>query len=149
MVTLQVCDFATFSGTEGFSLWAAEYATETSNEAIGTPEVQFGRYKELDEKGSLRCVAVLEDGYLVGGAVLMVTSSQHYAFPIVGVDSIYLRIAYRKGRTGVDLLNAVKAVAKREGAPGMTFMAPPGSNLDKLCACLGMVNTHKAYWCNV
>ena len=55
--------------------------------------------------------------------------------------------AWRRGRTGLDLLGCAKAVAAKEGAPGFTFMAPPGSAFDKLCDRLGMTHTHNCYWC--
>nr|DAU11264.1 MAG TPA: acetyltransferase domain containing protein [Caudoviricetes sp.] len=131
----------------GFLAVATEYQQETQNMAIGNPSVQFERYRELDKLGKLKCLGAFEDGALVGLVGVTLARSQHYAFPIATMESFYLRKAHRKGANGLRLLRATKEMAKREGAPGLVIMAPPGSSYDKLCEKLGMVHTHNAYWC--
>lgn len=147
LIEYQEVSFNELYDVDGWTDWVTEYINETANPAIGAAEAQVSRYAALDKDGQLRCVAVLDDGRLVGAAVLLVTQSQHYPFPLVGVDAFYLRKAWRRGRTGLDLLGCAKAVAAKEGAPGFTFMAPPGSAFDKLCDRLGMTHTHNCYWC--
>lgn len=147
MITYQVVSFEDFYVTDGIDTWIAEYIEETAHPNIGVAEGQIDRYRELSEKGQLRCIAVTEDKKLIGGAILLVTQSQHYPFPLVGVDAFYLRKAWRRGATGLHLLGCVKGVAANEGAPGFTFMAPPGSPLDRICHLRGMTHTHNCYWC--
>ena len=147
MIEYQELSFGELYDLDGWTDWVTEYINETANPVIGAAEAQVSRYAALDKDGQLRCVAVLDDGRLVGAAALLVTQSQHYPFPLVGVDAFYLRKAWRRGRTGLDLLGCAKAVAAKEGAPGFTFMAPPGSAFDKLCDRLGMTHTHNCYWC--
>ena len=149
MVVVKQSSVAEATAMPGLQSLIEEYANETGNPAIGKPDVQMSRYFDLYEKGLLRVITAAEDGKLVGLVALVVSPSQHYGFPIVSVESIFLSKAYRKGALGLKLLATAKSVAKKEGAPGMAIMAPPGSSLDKLCQRFGYVNTHKAYWCNV
>ena len=149
MVEFERVSFAELASRNGFVDVVREYAEETKNPAIAEPSVQFDRYAELDEQGLLRFVAAMDGGRLVGLLVVAVTPSQHYGFPIVAVESIYLRKVARRGAAGLELLGCAKAIARAEGAPGFTIMAPPGSALDRVAGALGLVNTHKAYWCHV
>ena len=111
-------------------------------------ELSFGELYDLDGWADWVTEYINETANpAIGAAALLVTQSQHYPFPLVGVDAFYLRKAWRRGRTGLDLLGCAKAVAAKEGAPGFTFMAPPGSAFDKLCDRLGMTHTHNCYWC--
>ena len=147
MLTFQTMTFSELYATKGFQEWVDEYIEETAHPDIGAAQAQIDRYEELEAKGQLRCIAITDDGLLVGGAVLLVTQSQHYPFPLVAVESFYLRKDWRRGSTGLHLLGGVKAVAAHEGAPGFTFMAPPGGPLDRLCHLRGMRHTHNTYWC--
>lgn len=135
------------SESPGVQETVAEYLAETKNLGIGLPEIQFDRYKELNATGSIKCVGAFEAGELVGLAHVSFARSQHYPFPIASIESFYLRKAFRKGMNGLKLLRAVKKMVKAAGAPGLVFMAPPGSDYDKLCERLGMLHTHNAWWC--
>lgn len=146
-ISINLCSAPTVLSAKGFDDWMREYIEETANPVIGKAEAQVERYLGLDREGKLRCIAVFDDMELAGMAVLYVTESGHYPFPMIGIDAIYLRKAWRKGRLGLDLWGAVKALVKREGAPGFPVMAPPGSNLDRLCKAFKLVPTHNTYWC--
>lgn len=135
------------SESPGFQETVAEYQAETQNPGIGIPEIQFDRYKELNATGSIKCVGAFEGGELVGLAHVTFARSQHYPFPIASIESFYLRKSFRKGMNGLKFLRAVKKMVKASGAPGLVFMAPPGSDYDKLCERLGMLHTHNAWWC--
>ena len=147
MLEFRLVPFSEVETNEAFGAYVEEYIEECGNENIGQPVVQIERYRELEAQGSLRCIGVFDGTTLAGLSVLYVTQSQHYPFPLVGIDSIYLRKPWRRGRTGLDLLGAMKAVAKREGAPGLPVMAPVGSQLERLCTLLGLAKTHSAFWC--
>lgn len=149
MVVIKQSSVAEVTAMPGLQSLIEEYAEETGNPAIGKPEVQMSRYFDLYEKGLLRVITATEDGGLVGLVALVVSPSQHYGFPVVSVESIFLKKAYRKGSLGLKLLDTARSAAKDAGAPGMAIMAPPESPLDKLCRRLGFVNTHKTYWCHV
>ena len=147
MVQIQHTTFEELFHAEGFSDLVNEYTQETANKAIGDPMVQYERYRKLEYTGNLFCIAAYDEGKVVGVVGLLLAESQHYPFPIVAVESFYLRKAWRKGVTGLRLLKEIKKTAWTLGAPGCSFMAPPGSSLDKLCEPLGMVHTHNAFWC--
>lgn len=130
-----------------FQTWVDEYIEECKNVHVAVPGFFEEKYRASEAEGVLRTIVVTDGEHLAGASWILVTKAAHYSFPMVAVDAFYLRKAWRKGRTGLDFLKAAKDVAKNEGAPGLVFMAPPDSTLDRLCARLGMVNTHKAYWC--
>lgn len=146
-ISIELVPFDTICEHKDFFNLVDEYIDETANDAIPSPGPQVKAYKALDERGVLRCIAVFDADSLAGLALATVTPSQHYPYPILALDSLFLRKPWRKGRLGLDLLGSVRALAKREGAPGFVIMAPPGSKLERLCERFGYVNTHKAYWC--
>ncbi len=130
-----------------FRAWVDEYIEECRNDNVAVPGFFEEKYRAAEAAGTLRTIVATDGERLAGAAWLQVTKAAHYNFPLVAVDGFYLRKAWRKGRIGLDFLKAAKEAAKAEGAPGLVFMAPPDSTLDKLCVRLGMTNTHKAYWC--
>lgn len=131
----------------GWTPWLNEYIEECGNENIAQAQAQVERYKKLAQAGTLKCIGVFDGELMVGLAMMTVNPTQHYDFPLIGVDAIYLRKPWRQGVTGLRLLRAMKALTIREGAPGFSVMAPPDSKLDHLCERLGFYQTHKAYWC--
>lgn len=126
-----------------------EYIEDTANPVIGKAEAQTERYIETDKAGQLKCIGLFDGEELAGLCLMLVAPSNHYPFPIVSVEGLYLRRRWRKGANGLRMLNLAKRVARELGAPGLVFMAPPGSTLETICERLGAINTHKAYWLNV
>lgn len=149
MLDIRLTTFRELQKHKDFLALCDEYIEECSDAAIGAPCVQKARYQELELQGVLRCIGVFDGDSLAGLSVLTVNQSQHYSFPLIGIDSIYLRKPWRRGRTGLDLLGSIKAVAKKEGAIGVPIMAPKRSKLEKLCERLGLAQTHSAFWCPV
>ena len=148
-VKFQLVSFERLSSCPGYDDLVREYIEETASAVVPYPGEQRSRYLGLDKENRLRCIAVMTDGGLLAGlAILLVTQSQHYPFPMIGIDSLYLRKPWRKGRTGLDLLGGIKAVVAKEGAPGFPIMAPPGSPLDRICRARRYSKTHNCYWCN-
>ncbi len=140
--------YGTLVSMTGWPALVREYIDETADAELPNPGPQDDRYLELEDRGELRTIAVVAGEELVGYAQLLVLPSQHHPFPVVSTDSLYLRKPWRKGRLGLDLLGAMRATAKREGAPGLTFMAPPGSRLDRICKALKMPLLRHCYWCS-
>lgn len=138
--------YATLITMKGWDEFVSEYIEETADPELPSPGAQDERYLELDANGDIRVIAVVDDEELVGVAILLIAKSQHYPFPIVSTDSIYLRKPWRHGRTGIDLIGAMKALAKRIGSPGLTFMAPPDGKLDRLCKALGAKHIRNCWW---
>ncbi len=148
-VAIELCPLARLTQHPEFQTWVDEYIEECRNDNVAVPGFFAEKYRAAEEAGVLRTIIVTEGDRLAGAACLQVTKAAHYDFPLVAVDTFYLRKEWRKGCTGIKFLKAAKEVAAAEGSQGLVFMAPPESTLDKLCAKLGMVNTHKAYWCAV
>jgi hypothetical protein len=138
--------FALVGLTEGFEDLVKEYSEETANPSIGEPRALLERYQFLNELGRLKVIGVFEEDRIVGIAGVMIAKSQHYPFPVASIESLYLMKKARKGTNGVRLLRGVKQVVKESGAPGIAFMAPPGSRYDKFCEVTGMTHTHNVWW---
>lgn len=149
MFEIRELTYRELEASQGFAEVVEEYLQETSNPAIGGATVQPERYEELDALGTLKCIGAFADGLLVGLVGILFSRSQHYAFPIASIESFYLCKDYRKGTNGLRLIRAAKELVKKEGAPGLVFMAPPGTSYEQVCKKLGMVPTHIAYWCKV
>lgn len=149
MADIKRLSFRDLHAHPDWDAWEDEYIAETASEAVPQPGAQCSRYETLDDQGALVCLGVVDGERLAGVAMLLVHRSSHYPFPIVATDAIYLRKPWRKGALGLELLRAMKGAAIAEGAFGLTFQAPPGSQLDKLCGALGMTHTHNIYWCAV
>lgn len=145
-VSVEVKPFSEVAALDSFKDWCDEYRDETRSPVIPDAGPQLDHFKACEAENRLRCVVMMDDGVLAGAIFLLVNPSNHYPFPIVAMDSFYLRKPWRKGRAGLDLYEAAKAVARREGAPGLVLMAPPDSTLDRLCKLWKLTNTHKAYW---
>lgn len=146
-ISINLCSFGTIRTAVGFDELVDEYIAETANPVIGEAGCADDRYFDLELSGKLRCIGVFEGNLVVGAAILLVEHSQHYPFPIIGLDAVFIRKQWRRGRNGLDLLGAIKALVKREGAPGFPVMAPVGGKLDRLSKALGLVQTHNTYWC--
>lgn len=139
--------FAEFRQMKGFDDVVREYSEELAVREFGKVAPAFESYGALEDAGKLLVLAAVERGFLVGGAFLLITEAYHYANPIVTVDSLYLRKKWRRGRTGLKLLNAVKKTAYEIGADGVGFSVPPGTRFEKLCRLLGFKHLSSIYWC--
>ena len=130
--TIEVCSFERLRRHKDWDALVREYIAETAVDSMGSPSVQDEQYLDGDR--------------LAGLLFLTVSKHRHYARPLMAVDAIYLRRPWRKGRIGLDLIGAARALAAREGAQGLVLTAIPGSPLDRLAPKIGMVLTHHAYW---
>ncbi len=139
--------FAELRQMKGFDDLVREYGDELASGEFGETAPDLDSYQALEDAGDLLVLAVVERGHLVGGAFLMVTESNHYANPIVTVESLYLRRKWRKGRAGLKLLNAIKKTSYEIGADGAGFSVIPGTRFERLCLLLGFKLLRNVYWC--
>lgn len=146
MLSIETVSFSDLVNHPDWHEFVAEYIAETANPSIPSPGQQSTRYEALEKEGRLRILWAREGDRLWGVAALVVADSGHYPFPLVATDAIYVRKAYRKYGVGLPLIHRMKEEAKRLGAPGLTFQAPPGSMLDRIIPRIGGVHTHNFYW---
>lgn len=135
-------------GTADFDEWVKEYAEETTDSHIPVSGLQAEFYDEKDAEGVLFPVCAYDGGKVVGVAGLVVSRSGHYPFPIVSLDTFYLRKAWRQGSAGLRFIRALKKRAAELGAPGFVVTAHPGSAWDKLCERQGMTHLNNLWWCS-
>ena len=140
------CTFEELYAHPEWSDWVKEYVKETANPVIGIADAQVDRYRETYAAGRLRCLKAVDGEHLAGAAMLCVTVSHHYPFPIIGLDALYLRKSWRKDGNGLALMREIRRSVAEEGAPGCPVMAPPNSRLDRICQAYRMPHTHNCYW---
>ena len=88
-VKFQLVSFERLSSCPGYDDLVKEYIDETASAVVPYPGEQRSRYLELDRENRLRCIAVMTEGGIMAGlAILLVKQSQHYPFPLLGIDSL-------------------------------------------------------------
>jgi len=96
-------------------------------------QLQETPYKRMEELGCLIVVGVFAEGALVGYAVAYMTVDMHYGGEILAVsDALYVSPDHRYGMTGIRLMRAIEAEAKRKGAVRFNWRVKPESNAEYL-----------------
>lgn len=79
-------------------------------------DVAWDRYNALDDAGALHVLTARRDGVLVGYHIAIVTAHLHYASTLHGITDVYwIAPAYRTGRTGLRMFQAVERELKKLG----------------------------------
>lgn len=148
MVEIREVTFKDVFGAPGWTEWVDEYKEELSTADIPAA-FQPDFYLPLEEKGALTGVAAFDEGVLVGLAGCVVERSGHHPYPIVMLNSLYLRKEWRRGALGLRILARLQKLVASLGAPGFTTTSAPGTSYDDLCKRLGMTHVNNLWWCKV
>ena len=109
----------------GFDELIEEYSQAFDNSQTGPVKVDWKAYEDFGD------------------------NSRHYDMPVVTIEALYLRRAYRKGTAGLRLLWAASDIARDSGAKGLALCAPPNSELERLCIAKGYADLRHVYWVSV
>lgn len=91
----------------------------------------YKRYAALSLTGNLLNITVYDGDEIVGYSVNIIGTHLHYSDLVVcNNDVLFLKEEYRKGLTGIRLLDKTEEVAKEGGAKLMLWHAKKGSPLD-------------------
>lgn len=122
-----------FFDSPGFKEIFEDYTQECGNPVIGKTEPNREIYRGLYVKGMLRCGCAEMDGKAVGGVFLTLYEHLHYkGSKVANIDGIFLKKEFRKGATGLEIINWAKRIAKDSGCSVLTLSAPKGSTLEKI-----------------
>ena len=131
---------------------AQEYYDEcASNPVRAAPSLDMDKLHAMEDCGVARVLGVYverTDGrYLVGAAYFILGPSLYEADKIDAVcEFIFVRKAWRRGSLGLRLMREIESRAAEQGARGVTYSAPVGGPLVRLCAALGMKRTHEVFF---
>lgn len=128
----------------GFDELIEEYSRALDNSQTGSVKVDWKAYEDFGD--NLKTAAVIAEGKIVGIAAVLTQRSRHYDMPVVTIEALYLRRAYRKGTAGLRLLWAASDIARDSGAKGLALCAPPESELERLCIAKGYADLRHVYW---
>lgn len=128
----------------GFDELIEEYSQAFDSAHPGAVKVDWKAYEDFGAK--LKAAAVIAEGKIVGIAAVLIQRSRHYDMPVVTIEALYLRRAYRKGTAGLRLLWAASDIARDSGAKGLALCAPPNSELERLCIAKGYADLRHVYW---
>jgi L-amino acid N-acyltransferase YncA len=79
-------------------------------------DIAWDKYAALDEAGHLHVLTARRDGELVGYHIAVVTGHLHYRGTLHGITDVYwIAPAYRTGRTGLRMFQAVERELKKLG----------------------------------
>ena len=87
----------------------------------------YDQYYNLEANGNLHCIAVRDDGDLIGYAISIIGRSLHYKDHLFAInDAIYIHPEYRRGRVGYTL---VKEMIKHYKAKSVSLNRPPPAGI--------------------
>ena len=103
-------------------------------------------YHYLEEKGFLKVFTAREEGKLVGHYVAVLSRSLHYKDHLFATnDLIFLRPEYRKGRTGIKLIQFAEKYLKEDGASVLFITTKVHKPFGRLLEYLGYTADEQTY----
>jgi len=102
-------------------------------------------YRELEDSDQLLILAAWDDDKIVGYSAGFLGVHHHSLLKVYTNDLIFLDKEYRKGFTGVKLINKTRLFAELKGAKIVTWIAKTGSALKALLPRLGYNENETVY----
>jgi GNAT superfamily N-acetyltransferase len=109
----------------------AEYAAESSIEALGSPNPQWEMYERMESGGFMQALGVNVDGELAGFAFVLTTILPHYGVKASTMESLFVRKEKRRKGAGTALMAAVEDYARQQGSK-VVFYSANGGRLEVL-----------------
>jgi L-amino acid N-acyltransferase YncA len=105
-------------------------------------DVDFIRYKYLDDNGVLHLVTIRMDGELIGYYVSVLNQHLHYkSTPHAFCDIYYVDPAHRNGRVGLKLFLVVEEEMKKLGIKKIITSCKVSHDHSRMFEALGYENT--------
>lgn len=109
-------------------------------------EPDAGVYERLAAAGAIRVYTVRDGGNLVGYAMFLVRPNPHYRSSLTAVqDVLYLKPAYRRGRTGVTLIRVAETRLRAEGVQVVYHHVKRSNKVGRLLARMGYELVDEVY----
>ena len=128
-----------------FSKVVEAYCSESGNPDLGSAMPSLEWYERMEGAGLFRICGAFDDDRLVGVVSVTAVFYPHFGKVVASCESIWLDKDYRKGTTGLRLINKAKAMAKEMGAVGIYFGAREDSRLSQMYERM-FVPMNRLYW---
>ncbi|HLJ26557.1 MAG TPA: GNAT family N-acetyltransferase [Candidatus Angelobacter sp.] len=109
-------------------------------------DVDYERYRKLDEANMLHIVTLRDDGRLVGYHCSLLDTHLHYKGDIMALTDVYFLLPeYRKGRTGIRLFQVVEQTLKARGITKMITATKLHRDKGRLFEAMGWTEIERVY----
>lgn len=122
-----------------------EYARESANPDLGTPEFDLDAYRGFEAAGRMHLLGAFRGNELIGFSVVFSTPVPHWRDKLIGMsESIFVTPSARSGGAGLRLIRGNEGVAHSVGVRDFYMSAPVGSRLAQILPRQGyrLANLH-------
>ena len=121
--------YATILDDPNWPTLLKEYSAECSLPEIGVASPQRDLYGLLQKSGCFQAFAVYESDLMVGFAAVLIYVLPHYGVKVASTESIFVTKSCNRG---IELRDAIKRYAIKNGCVKFLYSAPVGSRFDKV-----------------
>lgn len=109
-------------------------------------EVDYDRYRQLDEKNMLHIITVRDSGKLVGYHCSLLDSHLHYKSHVMALTDVYFLLPeYRRGTAGIRLFQFVERTLKERGITKMITATKLHQDKGRFLESLGWIEIERVY----
>lgn len=110
-------------------------------------DIDYLAYYKIEEAGKLHVVTARSEGMLVGYYIATMFGHLHYRNlgDVAYTDVYYLAPEYRKGRNGVQFLQAIETSLARRGARKLYFSCKVHQDHTKLMSLMGWTHSDNIF----
>ncbi|HEV8493046.1 MAG TPA: GNAT family N-acetyltransferase [Candidatus Angelobacter sp.] len=127
----------------------AEYAQECSILEIGEFNPQAEMYRAMQDAGLAHMFGAFHVEQLVGFASLLLSILPHYGKKSATVESLFVGKCHRADGYGIEIMDAMEEFAKDAGCLVIFYIAPVGSQLEKLLSLKKGYRKTNSVFCRV
>lgn len=111
-----------------------------------TLKIQWDAYDAMEKQGMLHCVALRNEGALIGYYIGIVKPHLHYADSLTCFTDVYfIDKAHRKGRAGIELFKIVEKTLHKRGVQRMIVSTKITLDMSPILQRLGFDETERVY----
>ncbi len=119
---------------------------EVGQKDLDALNVDWNRYRELDDAGKLATFIARRDGALVGYAVFVVQTHIHYQDALVAANSaVYVVPEARVGRVALKLLRYAEIGLKAQGVKKVYYHVKREKDFGRLLEHLGYMDAERMF----
>jgi len=146
VIEIKQCRLSEVTQMPQFETLVEEYADEAAIEGLPRPCYNKHIYKTLEQSGMMHPLCSFNENELSGFINILVNVIPHYGNKIATSESFFVRPKFRKGGTGLKLIEAAEQLAKQQGAIGCLISAPANSRLDVVLSRSSYTHSNNVYF---
>lgn len=146
MLTFQVDRWSAIPRAEMDPLFAQHWEEIALQKDKIKLDVDYDRYRQLDEKNMLHIVTVRDSGKLVGYHCSLLDTHLHYKSHVMALTDVYFLLPqYRRGTAGIRLFQFVEQTLKERGITKMITATKLHQDKGRLLESLGWTEIERVY----